>query len=94
MAEAAMMALGRTLGHERAHALLRHAAHESASTGADFKQAVLSAKELSPEQLELLEDVLDSPERYLGFYNESIQSVIDRGRAMLADGIQSRTDAD
>jgi 3-carboxy-cis,cis-muconate cycloisomerase len=83
MAEAAMMELGRTLGRERAHALLHHAAQESASTGADFKHSLMTAEGLSPEQLERLQILVDSPEQYLGSQGESIQSVIDRGRAVL-----------
>ena len=66
MAEAVMMALARTIGHEPAHEALTAASRRAAATGSGLRDSLLDDPELAaafaPAELERLLD----PSRYLG----------------------------
>ena len=66
MAEAVMMALARTIGHEPAHEALTTASRRAAATGSGLRECLLGDPELAaaltPGELEQLLD----PSRYLG----------------------------
>ena len=70
-----MMALGRSIGHERAHEVVTAAARRARVSGRDLvevlgedSQSGLSAKELAR--------VLE-PERYLGLAGAAVDAVVD-----------------
>jgi 3-carboxy-cis,cis-muconate cycloisomerase len=79
MAEAVMMALARTVGHERAHALVLSASRRASADGRTLLDALLADPEiagvLSPAELEQLLD----PVGYLGLAPESAAAVAERG---------------
>jgi 3-carboxy-cis,cis-muconate cycloisomerase len=78
MAEAAMMALASSLGHERAHAVVSAAARASDTDGLDLAVVLRGDPEvtahLSPAEL----DVILDPNRYLGLAAETAAAVADR----------------
>ncbi len=81
MAEAVMMALGRTIGHERAHALVLTASRRADGEGRGLA-AVLAedgeiAEHLTPAELERLMD----PAAYLGLAAASAEAVAARVEA-------------
>jgi adenylosuccinate lyase/3-carboxy-cis,cis-muconate cycloisomerase len=75
MAEAAMMALARTIGHERAHAVVAAAARRAESEGVDLAAALRQDPavntSLPPRELELVLDPLS----YLGLSGETAAAV-------------------
>jgi 3-carboxy-cis,cis-muconate cycloisomerase len=75
MAEAAMMALGRSIGHERAHEVVTAAARRARVSGRDLVEVLGedSQSGLSPEELAR---VLE-PERYLGLAGAAVDAVVD-----------------
>lgn len=75
MAEAVMMALARSVGHERAHQAVAAASRRAAASGSGLHSALLDDPELSAafEDTELLE-LLD-PSRYLGLAAETAAAV-------------------
>jgi 3-carboxy-cis,cis-muconate cycloisomerase len=78
MAEAVMMALGRSLGHEPAHAFVQAASRLAASEGRPLRAVLLETPEvaelLSPTELEHLLD----PASYLGLAADSAEAVARR----------------
>jgi 3-carboxy-cis,cis-muconate cycloisomerase len=66
MAEAAMMALARSLGHERAHELVAAASKRAAAEGRDLGSVLA---EVADEPLPL------DPERYLGLAGAAVDAV-------------------
>jgi adenylosuccinate lyase/3-carboxy-cis,cis-muconate cycloisomerase len=81
MAEAAMMALGASVGHEVAHTLVHRASRRASETGAALGEELAAdpeiARHLSPEQLAALAD----PASYLGVSAASSAAVADRVEA-------------
>jgi adenylosuccinate lyase/3-carboxy-cis,cis-muconate cycloisomerase len=80
MAEAVMMALARTIGHERAHEAVAAASRRAARTGSGLRAALLDDPELvaavaAPE----LDQLLD-PAGYLGVAVETARTVGDQPR--------------
>jgi adenylosuccinate lyase/3-carboxy-cis,cis-muconate cycloisomerase len=78
MAEAVMMELGRTIGHERAHVLVLAASRRAAASGKPLHDALCEDPEigarLTPAELERLLD----PAGYLGLAAASAESVASR----------------
>jgi 3-carboxy-cis,cis-muconate cycloisomerase len=81
MAEAAMMALGASVGHEVAHTLVHRASRRASETGATLGEELAAdpeiARHLSAEQLLALAD----PASYLGVSAASSVAVADRVEA-------------
>ena len=82
MAEAVMMALARSMGHERAHAAVAAASRRAAETGSGLREALLAdpelAASLAPDELD---DLLD-PSRYLGLAAETAEIVAARAEQL------------
>jgi 3-carboxy-cis,cis-muconate cycloisomerase len=65
MAEAVMMALAATIGHERAHHAVAAASRRAAASGSGLRAALLEDAEITAALDSRLDDLLD-PARYLG----------------------------
>ena len=81
MAEAAMIALGASIGHEAAHSLVQKAARRASESGATLSEELAADPEvtrlLAPDQLKTLDD----PASYLGISAASAVAVADRVEA-------------
>jgi 3-carboxy-cis,cis-muconate cycloisomerase len=83
MAEAAMMALARSIGHERAHEVITAAARHASSEQLDFSAVLQGEPEVNANlALEQLEQILD-PSRYLGLADESSAAAAARAEEAL-----------
>jgi 3-carboxy-cis,cis-muconate cycloisomerase len=77
MAEAVMMALAPSIGHEQAHAAVSAASRRAARNGSDLRTALLADPELAASfQRGELDQLLD-PAEYLGLAVETARSVAD-----------------
>ena len=76
MAEAVMMALARSLGHERSHEIVTRATRQATAEGQDLGSVLAddpeAAAHLTPEELERLLD----PSRYLGLAGAAVDAVV------------------
>ena len=78
MAEAVMMTLARSMGHERAHSVVSSASRRAAETRSDLRTALLADPELAASlDLHELDELLD-PSRYLGLAVETATAVAAR----------------
>jgi adenylosuccinate lyase len=75
MAEAAMMALARSLGHERAHAAVASANNRAAASGEALRVALLDDPKLAAALDGAAVDELLDPTRYLGVAVEVASAV-------------------
>ena len=75
MAEAVMMALGRSLGHERAHELVLQASRRAASEGRDLRDVLAEEPEVTARLSGPELDQLFDPTSYLGLADASVGAV-------------------
>jgi 3-carboxy-cis,cis-muconate cycloisomerase len=78
MSEAVMMALGPTLGHERAHQLVLTASRQAAIDGTSMRDALHAVPQIAAHlSLDDLERLLD-PTTYAGLATASVDAVVSR----------------
>lgn len=75
MAEAVMMALGRSLGHERAHELVLQASRRAASEGRDLREVLAEEPEVTARLSGPELDQLFDPTSYLGLADAAVGAV-------------------
>jgi 3-carboxy-cis,cis-muconate cycloisomerase len=75
MAEAVMMSLGRSLGHERAHELVLQASRRAASEGRDLRDVLAEEAEVTARLSGPELDQLFDPTSYLGLADASVAAV-------------------
>ncbi|MBB2891894.1 class-II fumarase/aspartase family protein [Flexivirga oryzae] len=86
LSEAIMLRLGEHVGRQRAHDLVYEAAQECATTGADFKSALMKVGELTRYiSTEDLDDLFD-PTAYVGESPRIARSAVDQVQAMFSQG--------
>jgi 3-carboxy-cis,cis-muconate cycloisomerase len=90
MAESVMMALAKSLGRQRAHELVHHAAQVAATTDTSFASALAQdpavTSRLTPDQIDALLD----PARHTGDSAKVARDTAAHARATVADCASSR----